>query len=229
MASPPTSPPHEPTATGAALIGDVIQSRKHPDQILLLETLEGLLERVNSVQALRQPLAMTTGDGFQGFSTTLEDALRVTTLLHLACPPELDLRLGLGWGEIVIRDAVQVPVGQSGQAWWRARDAIELVASQVAKQKWPRSLRTWFIGDTPPRTAATNAFLICRDQILAQMDPSVRRIAWGLFQSERQITLAEDLAMTQPQISKHQKENGPAALFQAHAALEDGLRDEATR
>lgn len=215
-----------PGELGATLIGDVIRSREHPDQVRLLGDLEALLGRVNAVLPMRQPLAMTAGDGFQGFSESLEVALRVTTLLHLECPPELDLRLGLGWGEIVIKDAGQVPVGQSGAGWWRARDAIDFVAGQAARKRWPRSLRTWFLGDDTRHAGAVDAFLVCRDQILAQMDAVDRRIALGLFRSERQVALAQDLEMTQPQVSKHQIENGPAALFQAHEALDGLLRGE---
>jgi hypothetical protein len=209
--------------SGAALIGDVIHSRRHPDQVRLLESLEELLRNVNAALPLRQPLALTAADGFQGFAATLKDALRVSTLLHLACPPEMDLRLGLGWGEIVIKDEQQVPAGQSGQAWWRARDAIERVAQQAGKHRWPRNLRTWFLGDDERFAAAVNAFLICRDQILGAMDAGDRRIAWGLFHSELQVRVAEALDMTQPQVSRHQKENGPAALFQAHEVLEAAL------
>jgi len=220
--------PGSPSATlrGATLIGDIVASRNHPDQLGLLRRIAEILHRVNERVPARQPLALTVGDEFQAFYEKLEEALLATTLLRLASEGQVDLRFGVGWGEIVLTAPIPATVAQSGAAWWRARDAIERVADRSKRWRWPRSLRTWFVGERDQHAATINAFLICRDHILACMNEVDHRIAWSLFTSERQAATATALGLPQSKISRYQNEHGPAALFQAHEALQACLREE---
>ncbi len=208
----------------ATLIGDVILSRKEPDQEKLLLNIGKALEEVNRLLPAAQALTMTIGDEFQGAYGEMEKALEATLLIRLVLGKQPELRMGLAWGRISASDPEALPLGQSGPGWWNAREAIEKVKKLEKKRGWPRTLRTW-IEDPEGRFDALNAFLLCRDQVLQGMDDKDRRIALGLFLGESQRDLSRVLGIQQPTVSKRLTGGGAMALFRAHRLLSRAVPD----
>jgi SatD family (SatD) len=205
-----------------AVIGDIVGSRQASDQRHLLEDLAAELEWVNSQVEAVQALAPTIGDEFQGVYSSLRAALDATLLLRLrrfVAKPDLPagLRFGIGEGEVVQAPVAEPPYGQSGTAWWKAREAIDRIEANAARNRWPRSAQTAFAGSDAAFESAVNAFLLTRDALLARADRSDARICLGLFLGESQREVAEDLGVTQPAVAQRSADKGWHAVWQAHA------------
>lgn len=200
-----------------ALIGDVIRSRSHPRQAVMLEQLREALERVNRAVPARQPLEPTIGDEFQGLYETLDPALSANLLLSLYLHGQLEVRVGIGRGRVEVLSPDTAPRGQSGPAWWLAREAIDEVKGLV--KGWPAGTRSRFKGEIETGAGLVNAFLLCQDQILSRMDDVDARIAIGVLSGARQKDLEQSLEITQSTVSTRARFNGPAALVRAYESL----------
>jgi len=149
------------------VIGDLVGSRSVPDRGHVQETLAAALAEVNDVVAVAQPFQPTVGDEHQGACTTVADAVRASLLVRLAMLPLVDVRHGIGHGEVTVHDDSRTPLLQDGPGWWAARAAIE----ELGDRRGPS--RTWFRG---PGEGAVNAFLVCRDQIVDRLNDRGLRI-----------------------------------------------------
>lgn len=230
----------------AALIGDVIGSRKHPVRAELQNDLESAFATVSELtQPLQplQPLQMTVGDEFQGLYPTVVQALDVTLLLRLVLSGEADLRFGVGWGLLSTVDAPRTPFGQDGPAWWSARQAIEQVERRQKQRSGPRRLRTYLVHSSasetvpmppsssslpPPReydlaaTPALNAFLTCRDELIGRMDPRDCRLLLAQLRGETQVQAAQEEGISAAAASQRKTRSGAGAIAFAQSILREG-------
>ena len=114
-----------------ALIGDIIESRSLANrakiQEALSQALNGLNERYQGHLASR--FSLTLGDEFQGLLKVGAPIFQMIDELRLALP-DLNLRFGLGLGEILTSINPAVSLGADGPAYWRAREAIQQVHQQ---------------------------------------------------------------------------------------------------
>lgn len=204
----------------ATLIGDVVASRTAESQEEMLRALHTAQEWVNERVGAEQPLRPTLGDEFQGIYEDAASALKAALLMRLRLKGVLDLRFGIGWGEVMTTAPEQAPLVQSGAGWWAAREAVEEVGTLARKSGWPRSVRVRVRGLEPSVAAAINALAICQDQVLSKMDRKDCQITIGLFEGCRQDELAERVGISQSEVSRRQLENGPASLFRAYESLQ---------
>lgn len=202
-----------------ALVGDVVTSREVADQSALLRRLaEDLAVVAGKVEAVQAP-ALAIGDEFQGLYADLPSALEAALRLRLRLGVErgglrVDVRVGLGAGEVEVSGAAALPAGQSGTAWWRARDAVEAVEDLVARSQWPRSLRCAYrSGDEDE--GVVMAYLLCQDEILAGADDRDRHILVGVLDGRSQTAIADDLGISQPAVAKRLHEHGLVAVLRA--------------
>ncbi|MDH6181335.1 hypothetical protein M2152_001517 [Microbacteriaceae bacterium SG_E_30_P1] len=189
--------------TGAAVIVDLVRSRHHPDRALAQQRIVDALDSVGERIPALLPLQPTVGDEFQGMYGSIHDALTATLLIRLSLPDDLDCRFGIGIGES--RDISDGPTPiRDGSAWWSARAAIgEAQRRENDDEPW---LRTWIDVD-PGHThladaAITNAYLICRDQLLSSQTPNSRRALLGHLLGETQHETAAALGVSQPAVSR---------------------------
>lgn len=208
-------------STYATLIGDVVASRTAESQEEMLRALDNAQVWVNERVGAVQPLRPTLGDEFQGIYESSASALKAALLMRLRLKGVLDLRFGIGWGEVLTTVPDQAPMGQSGAGWWAAREAVEEAATLARKSGWPRSVRVRVRGLERAAAAAINALAICQDQVLSRMDWKDCQIAIGLFEGRRQDELADRLDISQSEVSRRQLDNGPASLFRAYQALRE--------
>jgi hypothetical protein len=156
-----------PSSTLYTVIGDLVGSRTAPDRAAVQRALTGALVEVSRLVPVAQPFEPTVGDEYQGACSTLPDAVRAALLVRLALLPHVDVRCGIGHGEVVVHDRSRTPLLQDGPGWWTARAAIE----RLGERRGPT--RTWFLG---PGQETVNAYLVCRDQIVDRLNERGLRI-----------------------------------------------------
>lgn len=200
------------------LIGDIAQSRSFDNQRELFgrmqEHFRWLNERVEAVQALE--LGFEQGDEFQAAYRSIESAVQASILLRMrfkldALKPkarDMDVRVGLGHGQITVYNEDIAPRGQSGDAWWNAREAIEEAESRPGKHGMPKSIKTRFKGSSPDIEKYVNAMLLAVDQVLFRMDRRGIHITLQLLEGTQQKEIAKQLATSQPTISRTAREQG---------------------
>jgi hypothetical protein len=193
------------------VIGDLVGSRRSPDRGGLQRSLGEALSEVNRSVATVQPFEPTVGDEFQGACPTLADATLATLLVRLALRGRGDARCGIGVGEVTVHDDTRTPLLQDGPGWWAARDAIEAVEQARGAR------RTWYVG---PDASTTNAFLLCRDQVVARLnDRGARMLRLALLgHTQREIAEHEGVY---PSAVSQQFARGIAAVLDAQRLLAD--------
>lgn len=206
-----------------AVIADIVGSRQLRDRedaqrlfdqsILLVERDRPLAE---------QPLRPTVGDEQQGVYRTLDDALISLLLLQLVLPEGVEFRFGVGIGDIREIESKHRRL-TDGPGWWAARAAIDTVHQR--QQRAVRSARTWVVGAQgqdevmPAVIAASNAYLLARDEIVVGMSERERRLAYGRLQGLSQRDLADAEGISQPAVSKALRTSGAAALLEGITTL----------
>jgi hypothetical protein len=214
--------------TLAALLGDVVDSRRQPHRSAVQRKIVQALDRVNHLVPAAQPLEVTIGDEFQGAYGTLSDAIRASLLVRLTLLPEIDTRFGIGTGPVTVFNARRKPVSQDGPAWWAAREAIQHVHRQQQRSGHERAARTWYIeGDAsqPEPTVRgglgpfVNAHLLCRDTLVPHEDPRGLALLRGWLDGRTQSELAAEMGVTQPAVSQRLARMGAFALRDAQDLL----------
>lgn len=207
----------------AALLGDVIGSRTSTDRKALHDALAAALVAVSAEVDTVDDIQVTAGDEFQGTFAHVGEALYAALLLRLRLTPQIDIRIGVGWGDVTVLDATHRT--QDGPAWWAARAAIEWIEKHQAKAGW-QSVRTAYrraeevSADTPgPAPEAVNAALLCQDHLIGLMDDRSRHILEGLMHGRTQVTLAEELGLTRQAVNQRRKQDGLAITVAAAESL----------
>ena len=203
----------------AAVIGDVVGSRLAGDRPGLHARLQQLLDEANEVLAPAVPLRITIGDEFQGCFADVGQALAATLHLRLAALPGLDLRHGIGWGEVAVLSAE--PRVEDGPAWWAAREAIEAAKSDAGRPGLREARTCYRLADdtTGPSGDAVNAALLLRDQLLGVLSERSLSVLRGLIGGSTQREIAAAEGITPSAVSQRVRGDGLAALVAAEERL----------
>lgn len=112
-----------------ALIGDLINSKKIENRKIFQENLRTKFEKINQdfSDIIASNFTITIGDEFQALLKLDKDV--VFLLDRLYSDIQYDFRIGIGLGEISTKIDPKISIGADGQAFWRAREAIEYVHS----------------------------------------------------------------------------------------------------
>lgn len=208
-----------------ALIGDLVSSRSAKNREDLQRGLRRALQWANSQLAPAQDLEPTVGDEFQGVFWDVNSAVRAALLLrlHLLKERDIDARFGLGCGEVVVFES-RTPISQDGSGWWAARSAIEQI-DELSHKGRTAFARTYLESLEPSElsggeVAALNAFLLCRDALIAQMKPRTRRLLLGMILDKSQAELAAQEGISQSAVSQNLAANGAYAIQAAELELD---------
>lgn len=176
------------------LIGDVVGSRRLSDRAGAQAAIGAALERVSAHVRLQQPLEATVGDELQGGFASLADATLTALLVRLELLPDVDVRCGLGMGEVTVHDPDRRPLLQDGPGWWAAREALDELGR-------PRrsALRTWYVG---PGAGTANAFLTVRDTLVDRLNDRSRRMLLLALQGHTQAEIAEVEGISKSAVSQ---------------------------
>lgn len=228
-----------------AVLGDLVASREAADRRALQRALEEALGTVNANVAVLQPLTPTVGDEFQGLFQRLDQGLAATLWGRLVLWPHSDVRFGVGVGDLASYDADRAPYAQDGPAWWAAREALdhveEIGQAHTAPPGWRTCVRLAAdpappasppAGDPAPPGSALldgldpeallNAFLVCRDTLVAGLDDRDARILVACLRGQSQATIAEQEAISASAVSQRLRRNGGYALLRTRDAGERG-------
>lgn len=232
-----------------AVLGDVVASRRHPSRTDLKEALEAALGVANSRTAPLQRLTPTIGDEFQGLYTNLADALEATLLVRLSLVGAVDVRFGVGYGALTAYHEDRAPFEQDGPGWWAAREAVERAKAMSRQQEMPKGVRTVYVdssrlakGGSAPggrREVAreddrgsgssgnigglVNAFLMCRDELVAPMDARDAETMMHLLEGGTLSMIAKMQDVTLSAVSQRAISGGMYALRKAHEELRETL------
>lgn len=201
----------------AALLGDLVGSRRSVDRSDLHRRLQRALADVNARCAPVVPLRLTVGDEYQGGFASVGEAVRATLRLRLALGS--DVRHGIGWGAAdLLQDSPRV---EDGPAWWVARDAIVAVEEEATRPatRWRRTSYRRAEGADGPDPATLEAMLVLRDRAVADLDDRSLALLAGLLDGRTQRDLATDLGISASAVSQRVRADGLAALVTAHELL----------
>lgn len=182
------------------MVGDVIASRHSEDREDLQETLSRAMAIINESVPAIQPMMMTVGDEFQGLHAGLAESLRAALRLRLVLLPSVDVRIGIGWGELTL-EPTNPPFGQDGPCWWRARDAIEEVKRGETSKSIPKSRRVVCQTGTD-LDQLLNGYLGARDHVVSGFDEIDLEIAALKLEGVTQAKIAETVGLSQSSVSR---------------------------
>lgn len=202
------------------LIGDIVGSRRLVDRARAQALVNDALERVTAYARVAQRLEPTVGDEFQGGFATLGDAVRASLLVRLELLPEIDVRCGLGVGDVVVHDESRTPLLQDGPGWWAARDALAALDGQS------RARRTWYVvpsdgAEEAPPAGGVNAFLAVRDALVDRLNDRSRRMLLLALTGRSQREIADVEGVTKSAVSQAFA-RGVGAVVDAQTVFEKG-------
>lgn len=206
--------------TLTTVLGDLVGSRDAVDRRGVHRRVREVLSQVNEVVPPVTPLRVTAGDEFQGTYHHLGNGLSAAGMVRLLLMPEIDVRVGLGWGEVTLLDAEQDT--QDGPGWWAARAAIEWVES-CQTQPPTRRVRTAYRRQEDaagPDPHGINAALLCRDQMMGSLDERALRILRGMMHNQTQAEIAEAEGISASAVSQRVRRDGLAILVTVASELE---------
>ncbi|MDN4478528.1 SatD family protein [Demequina lignilytica] len=201
----------------AAVIVDIVRSRELRDRAAAQDAVLAAFARAEAAAEVLRPLRATVGDEFQSVYATPADAIRVTALAALVLPDGVEVRAGIGLGEVVDVDGDI----SDGSAWWRARDAIE--EAHRREDAGEGSVRSWCVGGDGEDVSMTVAVLLLRDHVLDRMKARERRIAAALLEGDTQSAIASRESISQAAVSQAAHRSGAVALREALDGLTGGV------
>ena len=206
-----------------AVIADIVGSRELGDRGAAQRVLDETIAAVErDLPLAAQTLTPTVGDEQQGVYLDLGDALTSLLMIQLRLPEGIAFRFGLGIGEVTSVESVHGELAD-GPGWYAARAAIDTVHTREQRAV-PRT-RTWIVGapgqDEVMQTtiAASNAYLLVRDELVGAMSERERRLTYGRAVGRSQQELAAQEGISQPSVSKSLRSAGSAAILEGLAAL----------
>lgn len=206
-----------------AVLADIVGSRALRDRTGAQRVLDETIARADADMPLAlQRLTPTVGDEQQGVYRTLGDALTSLLMIQLALPDGIAFRFGIGVGEIRSVASVHGELSD-GPGWYAARAAIETVHAREQRAV-PRA-RSWIVGAPgqdevmESTIAASNAYLLARDELVGAMSERERRLTYGRLMGASQQDLAAREGISQPSVSKSLRSAGAAALIEGANAV----------
>lgn len=206
------------TDVRVVLIGDIVGSRLARDRRRVHRLLTAQLERVNAELVPVDPVDVTAGDEFQGGFGRLGQALAAVGRIRWGLLPDVDLRFGVGRGEVTVLDPRTNT--QDGPAWWAARDAIHTTEELAARPATSHTRTTYRSAPDDPYAPAVNAALLCQDHMVGSLDDRSIRILRGLMSDQTQVAIAEAEGISPPAVSQRVIKHGLDIIVSAQRRLE---------
>ena len=210
----------------AAVIADIVGSRRMPDRASAQRTLDAAIARVEAEFSVAvRPLRPTVGDEQQGVFPSLESALASLLLLQLALPEGVACRFGIGIGAVTVIESAAGDISD-GPGWWAARAAIDR-AHALQDRLVPRARTIVVAGEEEhalmaSHLAVVNAYLLARDELVGAMSARARRLVYGRCLGVTQRELAEAEGITQSAVSQALAAARAPGLIAGFAALTGG-------
>lgn len=197
------------------VIGDLVGSREIEDRAAVHARFVAAVEAVNAEFSPVVPLRIGVGDEFQGIFDGLGSAIAATLRLRLSLLPDVDVRQGIGWGQVLV--LADEPRIEDGPGWWAARAAIEAVEGYERKAAL-RAVRTAYVaaeGEPGPDERLVNAALMARDQVVSGLSQRSMSVLDGLLRGRQQQEIAHDLGISPSAVSQRTRADGIGVVLAA--------------
>lgn len=110
------------------IIGDIIASKKLSNRAEVQDHLEKVLKQINNEYQdfIASKFIITIGDEFQGVLMEGAKLLEIIDKIRFMMD-EINLRFGIGIGDIYTKINYELSIGADGPAYWKAREAINYI------------------------------------------------------------------------------------------------------
>ncbi|NLZ97506.1 MAG: hypothetical protein GX920_01615 [Micrococcus sp.] len=192
------------------IIADIVDSREMVDRSAGQRAITDAFAEAETAVSPIRPAWATVGDEFQVIVATWQDSLRLTLRMQALLPDGIQLRYGIGAGQInTIEQGESGPI-QDGTAWLSARAAIDEVE---ARQQRRDDVMSGFCSDDVDLATAVSAQLMVRDHVLGRMKARERRLLSALLFGATQQEAARNERISQAAVSQTLHRSGAMALL----------------
>ena len=114
--------------TYCVIIGDIKSSKNLENRSFVQDKLNGALAQLNKSYKtdIAADFLITLGDEFQGVLTNSSVAMDIIQYIQRVMYP-VELRFGVGFGDIVTKINRNAAIGADGPVFWAARNAINTI------------------------------------------------------------------------------------------------------
>lgn len=203
----------------SALLGDLVGSRDG-DRVSSDQSLSLAIARTNATLPALDPLRKTVGDEFQGIYGSTGLALSAAYLLSETMWSTVEVRIGVGRGEVRFIDT-NASI-QDGSAWWKAREALVEVEKLSHKPGYShrRIMVSLSDGHSDECLAPINSLLSLIDTQIGRLKPETRRTLDWLLQQKSGLDIARIEGVSQSAVSQRISNNNLYVLVDAIRSLE---------
>lgn len=186
-----------------AIIGDIIQSKtlknRNDIQIKLQEVLNSVNKKYS--EDIASNFMITLGDEFQGLLKYGNNAINIISEIEIKMYP-VQIRYGIGLGEITTNINRDIPLGSDGPAYYNARKMIESLKSMEKKVKTSDSNIMIASENTSIDILLNSIFSLCAT-IKGKWSDRQREIVFAYHESaDSQNKVAEKLGIKQSSVNK---------------------------
>ncbi len=214
-----------------AVIGDIIDSKKIKNRAEIQSEMKKTFQELNQVYSdlIVSKFTLTIGDEFQALLKPTRGVWQLLDLLSIR--NTAPFRLGLGYGEIRTQIDPNQSLGADGEAFWRARDAIQTVHAQ----NWNGRCHVLFKGGHAKQDTLLNSLILAAEAIKAQWTHSQAElfsalIKAGIYQVDfNQKRIAEKFGLSESALSKRLTASNIKVYFQLKETLGLLLEDYGKR
>ncbi|MCI8599255.1 MAG: hypothetical protein HFJ10_12595 [Lachnospiraceae bacterium] len=186
-----------------AIIGDIRNSRELELRKEIQDRLKKTLEEINIKykKNIQSKFVITLGDEFQGLLLEGEKLLHVIQYIRMKLYP-VEVRFGIGVGEITTDINTEMALGADGPAYYRARDAIEIMKANEKKNRTVESDIRLENDNMNQKMLINTIFELIR-VIEQNWTERQREIIWNLSQyQDGQQKTADRIGITQSAVHK---------------------------
>ena len=188
-----------------AIIGDIKSSKKLSDRKAVQDKLQRVLMKVNEKydRDIASKFTITLGDEFQGLLCNGKNIIKIIFEIE-NCMWPIDIRFGIGIGEITTGIEREISIGADGPGYYRAREAIENLRKNE-KKKQTDTANIHLVSDIENQEAVliinTVFTLLCT--IKESWSDRQREVILDMLEhGDTQTAVAERLKVRQPTIQK---------------------------
>lgn len=211
-----------------AIIGDIVGSKKIQERSQAQQQLEHVLGAINDTyqKDIASNFIITLGDEFQGVLNDANSLIDIIQKIKFALYP-INIRFGLGFGQINTNLNKLQAIGADGPAFYNARDAIETLKSSEKKYESIQQLvYIKYSNDTDPTVDLVNAAFALCNQIEANWTQKQMKIVSLMRENNNsQIAVAKDLDINKSSVSKSVTASKYYNYFNAMNAIQKSITD----
>lgn len=189
-----------------AIIGDIKNSKQISDRNEVQKKMQKTLEEINQKyeKDIASRFMITLGDEFQGLLECGDNVLNIISFIEAQMYP-VEIRFGIGVGEINTEINPLFPLGADGPAYYNAREAVNALKINEKKSKMPDSNMIIKIdGDNKASEKLMNTILSLLTVIKNKWTERQREVVYEyIWYEDRQKDAAKRLGITQSSVQKN--------------------------